>query len=150
MKRLRPSSRRLSGSSLIEILIATLVVGLVLTSIAFLMSLNVKSSSDAELRTQATVFAQQGVDLVRQQRVSLTWSSFIGSLSGSGCTNDTGLSFANILYKRSCSFSSGGGACTANTNTCRLTVIVCWPRPTGVCDSTSPNKVTVIQDFYNR
>lgn len=138
--------QRLSGASLIEVLIATLVVGLVLTSIAFLMSLNVKSSNEAELRTQGTVFAQQGVDLVRNYRTNNTWTAFVTN-AVTTCGNASGLSFANTTYRRSCTL-----AATCGTGCQRLTVFVCWPRPagSGICDTSSQNKVMVIQDFYNR
>lgn len=144
MKRL--PQLRLSGASLIEVLVATLVVGLVLTSIAFLMSLNVKSSTEAELRTQATVFAQQGVDLARNYRANNIWTTFVSG-AVSSCVNDSGLNFANTTYRRSCNLTP-----TCGTDCQRLTVFVCWPRPAGstACSASSQNKVTVTQDFYNR
>lgn len=146
MKRL--STVRLSGASLIEVLIATLVVGLVLTSIAFLMSLNVKSSVEAELRAQATIFAQQGVDVVRNHRAGSIWSAFVGTnMTTLGCTNNA-LSFANTTFRRTCALQlqSGSGACASNQNICRLTITVCWPMPAASCT----NNVVIIQDFYNR
>lgn len=137
---------RLAGSSLIEILVATLVVGLVLTSVAFLMSMNVKSSTEAEMRAQAAVFAQQGVDLVRNKRVNLTWNAFVtgGTLTTApACTNTTGtLTFANTAFERTCSFNP---ATPSGNSMTTLTVIVTWPR-----GAASPNSVQVRQRFYNR
>lgn len=142
MKRLL--KQRFSGASLIEVLVATLVVGLVLTSIAFLMSLNVKSSNEAELRAQASVFAQQGVDRARSSRANNTWTDFVSG-AAAACT-DNSISFAMVNYKRTCTLN----ACPSGQPCQRLSVIVCWPRPAGNCTSSSQNKAVVIQDFYNR
>lgn len=147
-------SHRVIGASLIEVLIATLVVGLVLTSIAFLMSMNVKSSQDAELRTQATVVSQQGVDLVRNFRISNTWSTFrTNAISGSSCSAT--VDFAGTRFTRDCALSTPASVCpsggagslpstTCTTNNCRLLVRVRWT------SGSATNDVCTVQDFYNR
>lgn len=160
--------KKLPGSSLVEILVATLVVGLALTSVVFLMSVNVKSSQDAELRANAVIFSQQGVDLVRNQRTLLTWQGFVAATtpcSGGPCNFnnpfgcDTSQVFAGTTFTRNCSLGVTGAACpAAGTHTlssttqcsyttqtsCRLRVLVTWT------SGSNSNSVCTIQDFWNR
>lgn len=129
---------RNTGSSVIEVLIATLVVGTVLTALAFLMSMNVKNNAEAELRKQASVFAQAGVDVVRNNRSALTWAAFSTTtptpLGLAECDKDQ--EFAKITLTRSCTWSE------IDTNRLVLKVEVTWPDSAG--------SVTTEQIFYNR
>lgn len=129
-----------SGSSVIEILIATLVVGTVLTSLAFLMSMNIKNNAEAELRKQASVYAQNGVEIVRNIKATSTWEKFIdpeqNGLVGS-CGSVT-RQFASETLARECVLEVD----QADPNKATLTVSVSW-RSTG-------QTVTTQHFFYNR
>lgn len=129
-----------SGSSVIEILIATLVVGTVLTSLAFLMSMNIKNNAEAELRKQASVYAQNGVELVRNIKATSTWEKFVdpeqNGLVGS-CDSVT-RDFAMQTLSRDCTLVVDG----ADSNKAILTVSVSW--------GSTGQTVTTQHIFYNR
>lgn len=89
-----------SGQSIIEVLIATLVVGLVLTAIASGLTLSLKTTSDTQLRELAGNFAQEGIETIRRERTVLGWTAFTDSLSqGTFCLNElpeNSEAFANL------------------------------------------------------
>ncbi len=71
-----------TGSSLIEVLIATVVVGLVVTAIAFGMSHSVRNSAQSRYREVATKLAQDVQESFRKERNRLGWNQFASALSG--------------------------------------------------------------------
>ncbi|HZF98643.1 MAG TPA: type IV pilus modification protein PilV [Pseudoxanthomonas sp.] len=62
------SSRRASGFTMIEVLIAILVLAFGLLGFAFLQTMNVRFTKSAEQRTVATNLAYELVDMMRSQR----------------------------------------------------------------------------------
>lgn len=64
------------GSTILEVLIATLVVGTVLTAVAASLTNSIKNSSEAEYRKIATRLAQEGLEIVRKEKYIKTWTSF--------------------------------------------------------------------------
>ncbi|MCD9029780.1 type IV pilus modification protein PilV [Luteimonas sp. BDR2-5] len=61
---------RQSGFSLIEVMVAVLVLGVGLLGFAFLQTANVRFTQSAAYRTQATNFAYELLDQMRANRVS--------------------------------------------------------------------------------
>lgn len=76
------SLRSSVGGSIIEILVALAVVGLVLTAITFSLSFSVKNSAQAEYRQIATRYAQEYIEILRLERSRLGWSDFSRDLDG--------------------------------------------------------------------
>lgn len=74
------SKKNQSGSSLIEVLVAIAVVGVVLTAIAFSLSFSVKNSAQAEYRQIGSRYAQQAMEIIREQRSLLVWGAFVTAL----------------------------------------------------------------------
>lgn len=64
------------GSTILEVLIATLVVGTVLTAVAASLTNSIKNSSEAEYRKIATRLAQEGLEIVRKEKYIHTWIDF--------------------------------------------------------------------------
>lgn len=64
------SPRTQSGFSLIEVMVAVLVLGVGLLGFAFLQTANVRFTQSANYRTQATNFAYELLDQMRANRVS--------------------------------------------------------------------------------
>jgi type II secretory pathway component PulJ len=76
------------GQTLIEILIATAVVGLVITAVAAGLTFSIKSTSNSQYRTLATEESQQVVEFLRRERSQIGWESFVEQLpSGDYCVN---------------------------------------------------------------
>lgn len=77
------------GQTLIEVLIATAVVGLVITAVAAGLTYSIKSTSNSQYRTQATEEVQEVVEFLRRERTQAGWESFVEQLpSGEYCVNE--------------------------------------------------------------
>ncbi|HEY0660393.1 MAG TPA: type IV pilus modification protein PilV [Lysobacter sp.] len=106
----RAAARRQGGFSLIEVLIALLVLALGLLGLAFMQVLNVRYTSSAENRTMATNLASEVLDMMRSnprhvvvyQR--LTEGSFAGVTEpAGGCSaigNDAATAVRNVARWR--------------------------------------------------
>lgn len=64
------------GSSLIEILIAIGIVGIVLTGIIVALTFSIKSTAESKYRSLATTKAQEVIEYLRRERSRLGWSQF--------------------------------------------------------------------------
>lgn len=69
------------GSSLIEVLIATFVVGVVVTAIASGMSYSVRNTAESRYREAATKLAQDVHDSFRRERNRVGWTQLANTLS---------------------------------------------------------------------
>lgn len=75
-----------AGQSIIEVLIATLVVGMVMVALASIMTMSVKNSSEGKFRNVATFQGQQVIEVFRRARVRDGWSTFTTeALGGTFC-----------------------------------------------------------------
>ena len=70
-----------AGSGIIEVLIATLVVGLTMTSVAAAMTLSLKSTSQNRLRAIAATRGQEAIEIFRRYRDELGWQAFTAQFS---------------------------------------------------------------------
>lgn len=78
-----------SGVGMIEILIATGVVGLVMTAVASGLVLSVKNSAISKYKILASTRAQEAMEVFRREKVLLGWSQFYETLSESTyCLNE--------------------------------------------------------------
>lgn len=65
-----PANRRAAGVTLIEVLVAVLVLSLGLLGYAALLAFSLKANQSANFRTQATVLAYEALDMIRANRVN--------------------------------------------------------------------------------
>lgn len=70
-----------AGSGVIEVLIATLVVGLTMTSVAAVMTLSLQSTSQNRLRAIASTRGQEAIETFRRYRDELGWQAFSSQFS---------------------------------------------------------------------
>lgn len=68
------------GSTIIELLIATMVVALVVTAVAAGMTVSIKNQAEAHYREVATTLGQDALDVFRKERGLLGFANFRGSL----------------------------------------------------------------------
>lgn len=113
-----------TGQSIIEVIIATLIVGLVLTAIASGLTLSIKNTAQTQLRELSTNFAQEGLEVFRRERNMLGWTSFAEAL-------DSNEYCLNILPQDSAEFAtmptgecSNGTAIAGTTLTRNATVTI--------------------------
>jgi len=79
MTRPHPPLRAKHGFTLIEVLVAVVIVGTVLTAIATTLSANVKNAAQARYRVRATVLAQEGLEFLTRERQLEGWGDFLGT-----------------------------------------------------------------------
>jgi len=94
-----------AGSTMIEILIATAVVGMVMTAVASSLVLSIKNSSISKYKVLAATRAQEAMEVFRREKILLGWSSFYETL-------DTATYCLNTLASNSAEFRIlGVGSC---------------------------------------
>lgn len=98
---------RQSGFSLIEVMIAVLILGLGLLGFAMLQTMTVRFTKSAQNRTTATNLAYEVVDMMRTQRTQASYYNAIkkasfGSVAGGNCARPEDASPANNITRWKC------------------------------------------------
>lgn len=73
-KKVHPHSQ--SGQTIIEVLIASVVVAMVLTAVAAALTVSVKNTAQSRYQEIARSRAQSGLELYRRERTALGWQAF--------------------------------------------------------------------------
>lgn len=103
------------GSTLVEILIATAIIGATLTAIAAALSYSVKTNAESKYRELATQQAQKLLEVFRREKALLGWDEFYLQLnSGVYCFN-TLPDYADGFSKYSLGECSSYGLTIANS-----------------------------------
>lgn len=148
------------GSTLIELLIATMIVGTIVTAVAIGVSSSVKNNSEARYREIATVLAQGGMEVLRTERGNLGWATFHNDITeGDGLCMPAGIdeisdlssspddciiTEANMDFNRSVDITKDSGILTQDVT---AEITVSWERKSGL---TSEVKVTqIFKDYSN-
>ncbi len=121
----RPMRRRQRGATLIEVLIAALILALGLLSVALLQATGLKNTDSAAFYSQATTLATEVMDRMRINRTSALAGNYdiaIGAAPSGGGIEDADLTGwkANIAGR----LPAGDGAvdCTTTAGLCVVTV----------------------------
>lgn len=90
-----------AGQTIIEVLLATLVVAAVLVAITYGMTNSTKNADQNKQRATANLYAQEVIEVFRRERDNLGWNSFQAELTDNGiyCLNnlpDDTQDFANL------------------------------------------------------
>lgn len=72
---------RQTGSTLIEILVAMVLVATILTALAAMMSMSMKVSEANEMEQLAQLKAQEALEYLRKERLVRGWGTFYSSLA---------------------------------------------------------------------
>jgi Tfp pilus assembly protein PilV len=98
-----------SGSSMIEILIATGVVGLVMTAVAAGLVLSVKNSSISKYKVLSATRAQEAMEVFRREKTLLGWTQFYETMTAATYC-------INTLASNSAQFKAmAAGSCDAES-----------------------------------
>src|SRR5690554_36825 len=81
-----PAPRAQRGFSMIEVLVAVLILGIGLLGAGALQLLAIQNINNAELRTQATLFAQELSELARTAGNPTDFEVEDGSTENNGCS----------------------------------------------------------------
>jgi type IV pilus assembly protein PilV len=109
MSAMRPVRRSAGGFSMIEVLIALVVLGIGLLGLALLQTMNLRYTKSAQQRTQAINLASELLDTMRANRseaaayLAITRTSF-GSATppAGGCVTYAALTSANNIARWKC------------------------------------------------
>lgn len=115
MKRAYTSRRAAAGLSLIEVLIALLVLGFGLLGLAFLQTMNLRYTQSANQRTQAVNLAGELLDMMRSNRSQLASYAMEQDMSSvpkpiDGCETKTDLGAASNVERWKCEVREALGA----------------------------------------
>jgi type II secretory pathway pseudopilin PulG len=134
-----------NGQSLIETVVALAIAVIILSAIVLLMVKSIDSSNFAKQENQATIYAQQGIEIVRQYAASgHNQLDQLAIQSSSGFENPTGTS----TYLRTVTVDSDAVNCGT---TAHVTIVVNWND--GKCSSATDmchqvNTETCINDGH--
>lgn len=127
----RPAGRQQGGFSLIEVLIAILVLGFGLLGFALLQTMNVRYVQSANYRTQATNLSYELLDQIRINRVAA--SEFVGDYTATvtNCDPPTGINISKDSFMGDWRCRMGkalgeGATATVAQNGAVVTVSVSW------------------------
>lgn len=65
------------GNTVIEVLIATVVVALVLTAVAATITTSIQNSAEAENRAMALRLAQDSIEIFKNDKAGMPWDDFV-------------------------------------------------------------------------
>ena len=99
--------KKLSGQSLLEVIVALAVTTLVLTSLVSATVVSVRNARFAKNQSLATKYAQEALERVRIYRDQSDWDNIFKTESN--CENPPNLSTLPLLYNRviNCSLDAG-------------------------------------------
>lgn len=108
-RRGQSAASRQHGFTLIEVMIAVLVLGIGLLGFALLQTMNVRFTKSAQQRTVATALAYEVIDMMRMQRSDaglgaynqITYASF-GALAPGACDRPTAATTASNITRWKC------------------------------------------------
>ena len=132
-----------TGSTIIEVLIATTLVAFALTGLAMLMTNNVKNSAEADYREAAAGIAQDTMERIRQSKTTKSWSLFKSDTFTGICSIPT--TKYNTKFFTSC---PPPNPVDTDGNLRTITVVVCWPATDAACMA-GAKTTKIVQRFYN-
>jgi len=151
-----------NGSTIIELLISLMVVGLVVTAVAVASTYSIKNTGEARFRQAASTLAQEVVEKSRSEKTRLGFVSFNSAVGSNtycfdtipaafdnsdpdddysmpapgACSTGETISLAGSEFTREVSFSTTPGTVIT------ATVNVSWS------DSGNIRNIQIIQEFY--
>lgn len=145
MQSQRPSSRGIRGFTLLEVLIALVVLSVGLLGISAMMNFSLKSNDSAYMRTQAEVLAYNIMDHMRANNVgalngdyNITFGQTVSSPpnclgTANTCTPATLAQYDLNQWKQNLASANGGLPCgdgqvtlVSNNGVYEITVIIQW------------------------
>lgn len=130
------------GNTIIEALIAVVIVSVVLTAVAYGMTFSISNSSEAEYRQIATRYAQDVMEVFRKDKLTTPWATFAAvPANGIRCVPSTFVANTNI---------TGGTITLANIGSCQVLNSTNPPMMfyRAVEKTSTANSVTIISHVY--
>lgn len=77
------------GSTLIEVLVAILIMAIVLTGLSAALTYSLKNSAQADYRQVATRHAQDVIEILRKERSEMGWTDFVDAFKSATYNGET-------------------------------------------------------------
>lgn len=153
MQQLKKLNQR--GQTIIEVLIATVVVGVVMTAIGAALTSSLRNTAESKFRSYASTYAQQAMEVFIRERSLLGWQQFQEAvISGQFCLNELpanseafiampagtctqGVAFSGTEFEREAEIS------VLSADEIRVEVVVQWQ------DNGRDREVSLTQEFRN-
>jgi len=151
-------SRRKAGFSIIEVLFALVLLGLVLVGVAVLLTRSLVTAADARYRDIANGLAQEVIEIYHRERTLTSWSEFITAGAGSHCVLSDARRFADAGFTNTTCADSEGVTVSgilfqrevaAVLNSDKLETIVTVKWKSGRQGGTAEDEIIARQDFTN-
>lgn len=81
---MKPRRRSRAGQTLVEVIIATSVVGLVMTAVVAVVTISLRNVSRAKAKALGTKYTQEGVEYFRTQKNVMGWETFYQTIQEGG------------------------------------------------------------------
>jgi type IV pilus assembly protein PilV len=136
--------KKQTGFTLLEVMVAMLVLSIGLLGLAGLMASSMRNNQSAYHRTQATWLAYDALDRVRANRVSARAGGYsaadtLGAPASCSATAPTGTVAAQDIggWKNmiACALPEGDGAIDVDTSNSQVTVTIQWNDSRGTGDA---------------
>jgi len=83
-KRHSPSPKR--GTSIVEVMVAIAVVGVVMTAVTAVVSVSLQNTSRSKAKSLGTKYTQEGIEYFRAQKNLMGWESFLTAVQEGGAS----------------------------------------------------------------
>jgi len=142
-----------SGFTLLEVLVAMLVLSIGLLGLAGLMASSMRNNLSASHRTQATWMAYDIIDRMRANRAGALAGSYataMGTAAACATAVPTGTvpvqDIAAWKNQLACALPAGNGSIAVNTGTRAATIVIQWNDSRGTTDSADQTTKTFTVD----
>ncbi len=141
------------GQTILEVLLAAMIVGLVVTAAAVGLTYSIKNNAEVRYRELATALAQEPIEAFRRERDKQHWTQFHAAVTSaevycfgssipsdmSGFTTRANDATCDSFENAKTEFRRSVAAAKPNDNTVELTVTVTW----NVGDDKNERSITV-------
>lgn len=134
-----------SGFTLLEVLVAMLVLAIGLLGLAGLMTSSMRNNLSASHRTQATWMAYDIIDRMRANRASAVTGGYVtamGTAATCSAAAPTGTipvqDIAAWKNQLACALPAGNGSIAVDTNSKAAVILIRWDDSRGLVDSGNP------------
>lgn len=90
------------GSTLIELLVATSIIGISLTAVAIMMMYSVQKTAQARYEELAIAMAQDAIEVFQKDRAFRGWDSFKNTYGGNDGTKTTFCVSTDLVISSTC------------------------------------------------
>jgi Tfp pilus assembly protein PilV len=145
---MKHNHRSQQGLSVIELLAAVVVIVVVIVSIVSLTTNSLKLSQQAQYRQKAITYAREGIEIVRSNRDTHSWSDFVGFSYDSDTYKIISIEEKNVFCRLIQLTDQNGNDLDVGDTKAHISVLVLWNDIKNYQTTTcSVTNVGILSDF---